>query len=58
MRLIDQQTSETLERERGRLFAIAYGMLGSSAEAEDVVQDAFLRWHERTARRCARRRRS
>jgi RNA polymerase sigma-70 factor, ECF subfamily len=47
MRLIDQQASETLERERGRLFAIAYGMLGSSAEADDVVQDAFLRWHER-----------
>jgi RNA polymerase sigma-70 factor (ECF subfamily) len=29
---------------RERLFAIAYRMLGSAAEAEDVVQDAWLRW--------------
>ena len=29
---------------RGRLFGIAYRMLGSAAEAEDVVQDAWLRW--------------
>jgi RNA polymerase sigma-70 factor (TIGR02957 family) len=36
---------------RRRLFGIAYRMLGSAAEAEDVVQDAWLRWHaaERTA---------
>ncbi|CAB3857203.1 ECF RNA polymerase sigma factor SigJ [Achromobacter anxifer] len=30
---------------RPRLYAIAYRMLGSVAEAEDVVQDAWLRWH-------------
>ena len=29
---------------RGRLFGIAYRMLGSVAEAEDVVQEAWLRW--------------
>jgi RNA polymerase sigma factor (sigma-70 family) len=29
---------------RTRLFAIAYRMLGSAAEAEDVVQDVWLRW--------------
>jgi RNA polymerase sigma-70 factor, ECF subfamily len=29
---------------RPRLFAIAYRMLGSAAEAEDVVQDVWLRW--------------
>lgn len=29
---------------RGRLFGIAYRMLGSVAEAEDVVQDVWLRW--------------
>lgn len=34
----------TFEAERGRLFAIAYRMLGSVAEAEDVVQEAWLAW--------------
>jgi len=29
---------------RSRLFAIAYRMLGVRADAEDVVQDAWLRW--------------
>lgn len=29
---------------RPRLFGIAYRMLGSSAEAEDIVQDVWLRW--------------
>ena len=29
---------------RPRLFAIAYRMLGSAAEAEDVVQDVWVRW--------------
>src|ERR1700745_2007550 len=30
---------------RPRLFSIAYRMLGVRAEAEDVVQDAWLRWN-------------
>ncbi|MES2959364.1 MAG: RNA polymerase sigma-70 factor [Pseudomonadota bacterium] len=34
------------QRLRPRLQAIGYRMLGSSAEAEEVVQDAWLRWHE------------
>jgi RNA polymerase sigma-70 factor (ECF subfamily) len=29
---------------RTRLFGIAYRMLGSAAEAEDVVQDVWMRW--------------
>jgi RNA polymerase sigma-70 factor (ECF subfamily) len=37
--------AETFERHRGHLTGLAYRMLGSVAEAEDVVQDAFLRWH-------------
>jgi RNA polymerase sigma-70 factor, ECF subfamily len=31
---------------RPRLFGIAYRMLGSRADAEDVLQDAFLRWRD------------
>jgi RNA polymerase sigma-70 factor, ECF subfamily len=46
MHATDQSAGETLERERGRLFAIAYGMLGITTEAEDVVQEAFARWHQ------------
>jgi RNA polymerase sigma-70 factor (ECF subfamily) len=37
---------ESHEELRPYLFSIAYRMLGSVAEAEDVVQDAFLRYHE------------
>jgi RNA polymerase sigma-70 factor (ECF subfamily) len=32
------------EAQRSRLFAVAYRMLGSASEAEDVVQDAWLRY--------------
>src|SRR5262245_16174995 len=40
-------------RMRPRLFGIAYHMLGSAAEAEDVVQDVWLRW-QTTDRRVVR----
>jgi len=35
---------EVFEQLRPRLTGIAYGILGSVMEAEDVVQDAWLRW--------------
>ncbi len=36
--------AEEVEPHRRRLFGLAYRMLGSAAEAEDVVQETFLRW--------------
>jgi len=40
-----QDHSGEFERHRPRLFGIAYRMLGSRTDAEDVLQDAYLRWH-------------
>jgi RNA polymerase sigma-70 factor (ECF subfamily) len=41
--MIDSAAS--FEPHRRRLLGLAYRMLGSLAEAEDAVQDAYLRWH-------------
>lgn len=35
---------DPFEAHRGRLLGLAYRMLGSRADAEDTVQDAWLRW--------------
>jgi RNA polymerase sigma-70 factor, ECF subfamily len=37
---------QSFESHRRALTGLAYRMLGSRAEAEDVVQDAYLRWHQ------------
>jgi RNA polymerase sigma-70 factor, ECF subfamily len=42
--LADRQ-AEAFETHRHALLGLAYRMLGSRAEADDVVQDAYLRWH-------------
>ncbi|MEA2663391.1 MAG: polymerase sigma-70 factor, subfamily [Candidatus Eremiobacteraeota bacterium] len=42
--------AERFEPHRRMLTRLAYRMLGSAAEAEDVVQDAYLRWHGALAR--------
>ena len=46
MPLTDQldDAAATFTGLRRRLFGIAYRMLGSAAEAEDVVQEVWLRW--------------
>jgi RNA polymerase sigma-70 factor (TIGR02957 family) len=36
--------AEVFEAHRGLMFAVAYRMLGTVADAEDAVQDAWLRW--------------
>ena len=38
------QAGDTFEVERPRLLGLAYRLVGGRADAEDVVQDAWLRW--------------
>ncbi|QXJ24562.1 RNA polymerase sigma-70 factor [Actinomadura graeca] len=38
------ETAVAFEEYRNLLFAVAYRMLGTAADAEDTVQDAWLRW--------------
>jgi RNA polymerase sigma-70 factor (ECF subfamily) len=37
-------TEDPFVTHRGLLFTVAYEMLGSGADADDVLQDAWLRW--------------
>ncbi|MEU7089614.1 sigma-70 family RNA polymerase sigma factor [Streptomyces achromogenes] len=41
---MDSAAIDRFEAGRGRLASLAYRLLGSAADAEDAVQDAFLRW--------------
>ena len=40
---------EVYEELQPLMFSIAYRMLGSATEAEDIVQEAFLRFHKETS---------
>src|SRR5947199_1911089 len=42
----DLAKTSIFEQHRGLLFSIAYRMLGSVADAEDTLQDAFIRWRQ------------
>ena len=41
---LDQDVA-AFETHRRALTGLAYRMLGSLSEAEDIVQEAYLRWH-------------
>ncbi|HXF77886.1 MAG TPA: RNA polymerase sigma-70 factor [Usitatibacter sp.] len=43
--------AETFQKHRRKLYGIAYRMLGSRSDAEDMVQEAYLRWHRTDAAR-------
>jgi len=47
VRSLEPQASDRVaafEAQRGYLFSVAYRLLGSVSDAEDVLQEAFLRW--------------
>src|SRR5690242_6965271 len=45
----EMDRASEFERYRSRLFGIAYRMLGAVEDAEDLVQETYLRWHEADA---------
>jgi RNA polymerase sigma-70 factor, ECF subfamily len=46
MSVASESEATSFEQHRRALTGLAYRMLGSRAEAEDIVQDAYLRWHD------------
>jgi RNA polymerase sigma-70 factor (ECF subfamily) len=45
----EEKKVEIFNRHRARLFGIAYRMLGTHAESEDILQEAYLKWHQADA---------
>jgi len=53
MEALQQRETAVFEARRAHLTGLAYRMLGSLAEAQDVVQDAYLRWLQADRERVA-----
>lgn len=45
----DEKKLEIFKKYRPRLFGIAYRMLGTREESEDILQEAYIKWHETEA---------
>jgi RNA polymerase sigma-70 factor, ECF subfamily len=45
----EQGLLDIFEEHRARLFSVAYRMLGSSVDAEDILQETYLRWRRASA---------
>jgi RNA polymerase sigma-70 factor (ECF subfamily) len=45
---VAEESLEIFHRHRRRLLSIAYRMLGSMADAEDMLQETFIRWQRRS----------
>src|SRR5439155_5659944 len=45
-----ENTTQIFQQYRVLLFSIAYRMLSSATDAEDIVQEAFLRWMQEDSR--------
>ena len=45
MQTHDTSAAESFHPYQSRLIRLAYRMVGTMADAEDIVQDAYLRWH-------------
>lgn len=44
--LAPNEKVEIFKQYRARLFGIAYRMLGTHMDAEDVLQEAYIKWHQ------------
>lgn len=44
-----EEKAEIFSKYRSRLFGIAYRMLGTRDDAEDIVQETYIRWHKADA---------
>jgi RNA polymerase sigma-70 factor, ECF subfamily len=45
----EEEKINTFNKHRSRLFGIAYRMLGTHFETEDILQEAYIKWHQTNA---------